>query len=61
MIVYVKDYTDMEILGRTRDDAAGEAMNKIARVVGLGYPGGPKMDKVGQVEMLRHTAFRKVI
>lgn len=48
MIVKVSGYTDMEILGRTRDDAAGEAIDKIARVIGLGYPGGPKMDKAGQ-------------
>ena len=48
MIVHVKDYTVMEVLGRTRDDAAGEAIDKIARVIGLGYPGGPKMDKAGQ-------------
>ena len=48
MIVRVDTYTDMEILGRTRDDAAGEAIDKIARVIGLGYPGGPKMDKAGQ-------------
>lgn len=48
MIVRVNDYTDMNVLGRTRDDAAGEAIDKIARVVGLGYPGGPKMDKAGQ-------------
>ena len=48
MIVRVDDYTDMKVLGRTRDDAAGEAIDKIARVVGLGYPGGPKMDKAGQ-------------
>jgi len=48
MIVKVKTYTDMEVLGRTRDDAAGEAIDKISRVVGLGYPGGPKMDKAGQ-------------
>jgi len=47
-IVLVKDYTDLEVLGRTRDDAAGEAIDKIARVIGLGYPGGPKMDKAGQ-------------
>lgn len=47
-IVRVKSYTDLEILGRTRDDAAGEAIDKIARVIGLGYPGGPKMDKAGQ-------------
>jgi N6-L-threonylcarbamoyladenine synthase len=48
MIVRVDTYTDMQILGRTRDDAAGEAIDKIARVIGLGYPGGPKMDKAGQ-------------
>ena len=48
MIVRVDDYTDMTVLGRTRDDAAGEAIDKIARVIGLGYPGGPKMDKAGQ-------------
>ena len=47
-IVHVKDYCDLEILGRTRDDAVGEAIDKIARVVGLGYPGGPKMDRAGQ-------------
>ena len=47
-IVYVKDYCDLEVLGKTRDDAAGEAIDKISRVVGLGYPGGPKMDKAGQ-------------
>ena len=47
-IIRVKSYTDLQILGRTRDDAAGEAIDKIARVIGLGYPGGPKMDKAGQ-------------
>ncbi len=47
-IVYVKDYTEFEILGRTRDDAAGEAFDKIARVLGLGYPGGPKLEKLAQ-------------
>ncbi len=45
-IVHVKDYTDFEVLGRTRDDAIGEAFDKIARVIGLGYPGGPKVDKM---------------
>ena len=59
MIVYVKDYTDMEILGRTRDDAAGEAIDKIARVVGLGYPGGPKMDKAGQGGDVEAYSFSK--
>ena len=38
----------MEVLGRTRDDAIGEAFDKVARVVGLGYPGGPKVDKLAQ-------------
>ena len=47
-IVYVKDYCDMEVLGRTRDDAIGEAFDKVARIVGLGYPGGPKVDKLAQ-------------
>ena len=47
-IVYVKDYCYMEVLGRTRDDAIGEAFDKVARVVGLGYPGGPKVDKLAQ-------------
>ena len=40
-LVEVKDYNDMNILGKTRDDAIGEAFDKVARVVGLGYPGGP--------------------
>lgn len=45
-LIHVKDYTDFEILGRTRDDAVGEAFDKVARVIGLGYPGGPKIDKL---------------
>lgn len=47
-IVYVKGYTDFKVLGKTRDDAIGEAFDKVARVVGLGYPGGPKVDKLAQ-------------
>lgn len=47
-IVLVEDYTEFKILGRTRDDAAGEAFDKIARVIGLGYPGGPKVDKLAK-------------
>lgn len=47
-IVHVKDYTDFEVLGRTRDDAIGEAFDKIARVIGLGYPGGPKVDNLAK-------------
>lgn len=45
-LVTVKDYGEFEILGRTRDDAAGEAFDKVARAIGLGYPGGPKIDKL---------------
>lgn len=44
-LVVVKDYGEYEIIGRTRDDAAGEAFDKVARAIGLGYPGGPKIDK----------------
>ena len=48
MIVDVRDYTDMEILGATRDDAAGECFDKAARVLGLPYPGGKPMDELAQ-------------
>lgn len=44
-LVRVADYGQYEILGRTRDDAAGEAFDKVARAIGLGYPGGPKIEK----------------
>lgn len=44
-LVLVKDYGEYEIIGRTRDDAAGEAFDKVARAIGLGYPGGPKIEK----------------
>lgn len=47
-LVIVRDYGEYEILGRTRDDAAGEAFDKVARAIGLGYPGGPKIDKVAR-------------
>lgn len=47
-LVKVKDYGEYEILGKTRDDAAGEAFDKVARAIGLGYPGGPKIDKVSK-------------
>ena len=47
-LVCVKDYGKYEILGRTRDDAAGEAFDKVARAIGLGYPGGPKIDKLSK-------------
>ena len=47
-IIYVKSYTEFEVLGKTRDDAIGEAFDKVARVIGLGYPGGPKIDKLAK-------------
>ena len=46
--VKVNDYGEYEIVGRTRDDAAGEAFDKVARAIGLGYPGGPKIDKLAK-------------
>lgn len=59
-IVYVKDYTEFEILGRTRDDAAGEAFDKIARVLGLGYPGGPKLEKLAEEGNSEAVPFPRV-
>jgi N6-L-threonylcarbamoyladenine synthase len=47
-LVNVKKYNEYEILGKTRDDAIGEAFDKVARVVGLGYPGGPKIDELAK-------------
>ena len=47
-LVKVNDYGEYEIVGRTRDDAAGEAFDKVARAIGLGYPGGPKIDKIAK-------------
>lgn len=47
-LVCVKDYGEYEIIGRTRDDAAGEAFDKVARAIGLGYPGGQKIDKLSK-------------
>ena len=47
-LVKVKNYNEYEILGKTRDDAIGEAFDKVARVVGLGYPGGPKIDNMAK-------------
>ena len=48
LIVDVQDYTEMELLGSTRDDAAGECFDKVARVLGIGYPGGGPMDRLAQ-------------
>ncbi len=47
-LVLVKEYGNYEIIGKTRDDAAGEAFDKVARAIGLGYPGGPKIDKLAR-------------
>ncbi|MGM9935673.1 tRNA (adenosine(37)-N6)-threonylcarbamoyltransferase complex transferase subunit TsaD [uncultured Clostridium sp.] len=47
-IVHVKSYREFEVIGQTRDDAAGEAYDKVARALGLGYPGGPKIDKLAK-------------
>ena len=47
-LVRVKDYTEFEVVGKTKDDAIGEAFDKVARVVGLGYPGGPKVDNLAK-------------
>lgn len=59
-IVYVKDYTDYEILGTTHDDAAGEAFDKAARVLGLPYPGGALMEKLAKDGDPHAIAFPKV-
>ncbi len=58
-IVKAESYTDFKILGRTRDDAAGEAFDKTARVLGLGYPGGPLIDKLAK-EGEANIAFPRV-
>ncbi|MCI8280913.1 MAG: tRNA (adenosine(37)-N6)-threonylcarbamoyltransferase complex transferase subunit TsaD [Lachnospiraceae bacterium] len=47
-LVLAKDYGKYQVIGRTRDDAAGEAFDKVARAIGLGYPGGPKMEKLSK-------------
>jgi len=47
-LIHLKDYGEWEVLGKTRDDAAGEALDKGARALGLGYPGGPELEKIAQ-------------
>ena len=59
-IVEVTDYNRCEILGSTRDDAAGEAFDKVARVIGLGYPGGPKIDKLSEEGNPNAIEFKRV-
>ncbi len=60
-IVEVTDYNQCEILGSTRDDAAGEAFDKVARVIGLGYPGGPKIDKISDEGDKTAVEFKRVM
>jgi N6-L-threonylcarbamoyladenine synthase len=59
-IVHIQDYNTFEILGQTRDDAAGEAFDKVARVIGLGYPGGPLIDKLAKQGNKDAVKFPKV-
>ncbi len=59
-IVDVKDYNQYEVLGRTRDDAAGEAFDKVARVLGLGYPGGPLIDEAAKKGNPHAVEFKRV-
>ena len=60
LIIDVKSYTEMTVLGSTRDDAAGECFDKIARVLGLGYPGGGPMDRLAQGGDDRRFALPRV-
>ena len=57
----VKDYNDIEVVGSTRDDAAGESFDKVARKIGLGYPGGPKIDKLAKEGNLQAIDFPRVM
>lgn len=59
-IILVKDYTEFEVVGQTRDDAAGEAFDKVSRVLGLGYPGGPAIDKIAKTGNENAVTFKKV-
>lgn len=59
-IVYARDYIDFAVLGRTRDDAAGEAFDKVARTLGLGYPGGPLLEKLAREGDFQTYAFPRV-
>ncbi len=59
-LVEMTDYVQCRVLGATRDDAAGEAYDKVARVIGLGYPGGPKIDRVAAEGDPQAIAFKRV-
>ncbi|WP_011024963.1 tRNA (adenosine(37)-N6)-threonylcarbamoyltransferase complex transferase subunit TsaD [Caldanaerobacter subterraneus] len=58
-IVYVKDYGEYEVMGKTLDDAAGEAFDKVARALGLGYPGGPAIEKAAKLGNMEAIEFPK--
>ncbi|MDR1952961.1 MAG: tRNA (adenosine(37)-N6)-threonylcarbamoyltransferase complex transferase subunit TsaD [Clostridiales Family XIII bacterium] len=60
-LIDVRDHQNFEILGRTRDDAVGEAFDKVARVLGLGYPGGPKVDEAARRGNPEAVAFKRVM
>jgi N6-L-threonylcarbamoyladenine synthase len=59
-LIDVRSYTDYSLLGRTRDDAVGEAFDKVARTLGLGYPGGPKVDGVAATGDPTAIGFKRV-
>lgn len=59
-LAYAKDYTEYELFGRTRDDAAGEAFDKVARALGLSYPGGPLIDKLSKEGDPNSVGFPRV-
>ena len=59
-LIDVKDYTSFEVIGSTRDDAVGEAYDKVARVIGLGYPGGPKIDNLAKEGDPEAIHFKRV-
>ena len=60
-IIRAVDYDEFEVLGSTRDDAAGEAFDKVARVIGLGYPGGPKIDRAAKKGDPDAVRFKRVL
>jgi N6-L-threonylcarbamoyladenine synthase len=60
-IIRVSGYEQLEVIGRTRDDAAGEAFDKVARVLGLGYPGGQEIDKLAKEGDPKKIPFKRVM
>ncbi len=59
-LIYARDYVDFELIGRTRDDAAGEAFDKVARSLGLPYPGGPEIDRLAKIGNKKAIEFPRV-